>query len=359
MDHRLLSIMRPLWWVASFSLVLSACATEPLPDEVEPPDDEPPLASVLEGKIAEVLRPTDDGRAHYRFQFLAAEGMIAIAAETPLGYPEPLLPRECALDAFARVASDDTIVPDELRLHCGDSSVAEGPRSARELRKPGGELKFQPTTNDLGIAALPSLCTSNGYASRITTLQNLASYRPTIPDCTCNLGAAWNLSGCAWIDGDGDIIEQCSDLDYQFLLQQGASGFYCLPGQTTCEQVPNTACNHTSSVFNDSGGWNSWQRWSVGADLNTETRVDIASCNSTPVTGYWRMRQQSTDAWGAQHPFSVAALATTSLVLTGPISGGDYVGWDFFVRLDGSAFQVASAWVYMEGRDASTCPMNL
>jgi hypothetical protein len=45
--------------------------------------------------------------------------------------------------------------------------------------------------------------------------------------------------------------------------------------------------------------------------------------------------------------------------LSGPVSGGDYVGWDFFVRLDGASFQVASAWVDMEGIDASTCSMNL
>jgi hypothetical protein len=202
---------------------------------------------------------------------------------------------------------------------------------------------------------------SSDLATRLTQLTSAASYRPTVPDCTCNLGAAWNNTGCAWVDGDGDILQLCEPADYAFFLSQAPAGFYCLPGHTTCQQVPDPACAHTWQVYddNDNGNWSGWQRFSTGADVNTETRVDFAACNSSPVTGYWRMREQSTDPWGPQHPFSIAGSSSGTVHLSGPVSGGDYVGWDFFVRLDSPNFQVASAWVYMEGRDASDCPMNL
>jgi hypothetical protein len=360
MSHRL-TLISSLCCTAAISLALTACATEPLPLEPEATADEGPAASTLEGPIVEVLRPTADGRAHYRFQFIAAEGMIAVLSETPYGYPEPVLPQECALDTFLRVAADDDLVPAELRRHCGDPSAEAGPRRTRELRKPGGEFQLQPVTDEPTIAAVPSLCTSSGYASRLDTLRDLAAYRAPKSQCTCNLGARWNLDGCAWIDGSGNILQQCSALDHQSFLMQAVSGFYCIPGETTCQAVPNPACGHNWTVFDDNnnGNWSAWQRPSVGADLNTRTRVDFASCTSASTTGFWKMRQQSTNAWGAEHPISVSGLNTATLTLSGPVSGGDYVGWDFFVRLDGASFQVASAWVYMEGIDASTCPMNL
>lgn len=355
---------------------LSACATEPVPgddaddlagpapaDELVSRGDRPPPL-IADGPIADVRRPTADGRASYRFQFLAAEGVVATIAETPGGYPEPLIPSECALDTFLRVAADDALVPDELRRFCGHESAGAGARRVAELRKPGGELELAPAgaaRGSLGIAAVPSLCTSTGYANRLTDLRAAASYRPSVPDCTCNFGAAWNNTGCAWVDGDGDIISQCEPADYFFFLSQAPAGFYCLPGHTTCEPVPDPACAHTWQVYddNDNGNWSAWQRFSTGADQNTETRVYFAACDASPVTGYWRMREQSTDPWGQQHPFSISGSSTGTVHLSGPVSGGDYVGWDFFVRLDGDNFQVASAWVYMEGRDASDCPMNL
>lgn len=356
---RLLSLFRARWTMSA-ALLLSACATE----EVSTPElvshGEPAVGVVADGPIAEVLRPTDDGRAHYRFQFTAAEGIVATIAETPHGYPEPIIPGECALDTFLRVADDDALVPDELRRHCGDPSVDAGPRRVAELRKPGGELELKPAISGPGIASQP-LCTSGGYADRLDDLRALAAYRPSVSQCTCDFGALWNANGCAWVNSSGAIVQACTPGDYQYFLMQAPSGFFCAPGHTTCSPVPDPACAHNWSVFDDNnnGNWSAWQRFSVGADLNTETRVSFAACNSSPVTGYWRARAQSTHAWGNEQPFSISGSSSGTIHLSGPVSGGDYVGWDFFVRLDGTNFQVASAWVYMEGLDASRCPMNL
>jgi hypothetical protein len=69
------------------------------------------------------------------------------------------------------------------------------------------------------------------------------------------------------------------------------------------------------------------------------------------------MKRQPTHAWGAQHPLAFPAGHTTVYWFSAGTEGDLWDGWDFWVRAEGDTVRVISAWVAMEGLNASVCPI--
>ena len=320
--------------------------------------------------VTEVTLPTADGRASYSFRFdRMAEGPILTTIETPLDYPIPIVPTECALDTFLRVASSDTLVPSELIDYC----LSPTARAALGLPKEGevtvraGYLQ-DPEAPPLGYAAgnALALCNTPGFQARVAELEEKAAFQPLIPtncETPCEYGILWNQQSCAYVDENFNNLGPCTNDHYLWVLGMGLSGHYCVEaGPLQCDFEPNPACAHTAHVYGDWGPYTSWwQRESNGQSQTTGVRVEIATCDPNQATsGWWRMKQSSGDSFGPQTAVDWGAGTHTALILSAGWNGNhEWRGWDFQIRAEGNDFHVISAWVEMQGKHDLLCPIKL
>jgi hypothetical protein len=319
--------------------------------------------------LAEVAIPTEDGQASYRFRFARVDdGPMLATIESPLGYPAPRIPTECALETFLRVARADSLVPSELIEEC------LSPAERVELGLPGEgavsvravALQDPESTLEFDAQAADALCNADAFDKRVAELKVLAAYQPDIPiNCQseCEYGVIWDGTGCGYIDENGTNLGLCSDLDYQTLLMQyGPYGFLCLEqGPPVCDFVPNPECAHTEYVLGDWGPFGVWERKSNEFSRTTRVRVEVSSCDpEEPTTGWWRMKENSADPFGAQNPvFWPAGTHSTLILSAGWDESDNWRGWDFQIHAAGTNFHVANAWVELQGKNRFRCPLAI
>ncbi|HWN71561.1 MAG TPA: hypothetical protein VNM90_28180 [Haliangium sp.] len=332
--------------------------------EVDPPAPGQELET-----LAEVTIPTKDGQASYRFRFdRIDDGPVLTIIESPLGYPAPDVPTECALDTFLRVAPADSLVPAALIEHCLTPAerVERGLPEAGEVSVRAADLQdpTQILALDYQAAAQGAACTTQAFAQRVNELEVLAAYVPTVPVCQpgeCEFAVAWDLENCQFMDGNGNFDSYCSPAYHASLLYEAVSGYKCLQySPPSCVAVPDPFCSHTWFVLGDWGPFGVWQRTSNGFSETTNVRAEVSVCSvQEPATGWWRMKREAADPFGAQHPLTFAPGALTTIILTAGAQNDLWRGMDFQIHAEGDNMHVISAWVYMQGLIYSRCPVAI
>lgn len=348
-----------------------ACALEdPTPGAAEAQEDQIEAAARDQAvhTVAEVLVPTEDGQAAYRFRIdRVDDGVMLTTIESPLGYPVPQVPTECALDTFLRVAPEDSVVPAALIEHClspderaifGLPGEGEGSVQVAAVKEPGSTLEFTQESEE-------ALCNVESFQERAGDLQDLAAYVPTISygcESPCIQSVAWDLTSCIFLDEYGNFDGYCNDIEHQFLIDNyGPSGGGCMAhGPPVCSEGPDPWCAHDWRVLADWGPWVEWQRTTHEDSHTTRVRAEISSCGPNGTTGWWRMKREASDPWGAEHAlFWPAGTHTVHVLSAGWDTNDAWRGFDFQVHADGSGFHAIFAWVKMEGRDRFRCPIQL
>lgn len=317
--------------------------------------------------FADIRVATDDGAAKYRFRFIKPDnGPVVTLIESPLDYPEPDIPAECALSTFLRVADIDAQVPRELLEDCGVPQedgerymLSDDNLSLRvsDLRKP---------EHTLDMSEVPRRkCSKSWFNDRLKKLEELASYQPLIKtncDSECELFVVWNETGCAFYNGQGELQNNCSESDIQSLiLQYGSRGEVCLTwGPLQCDLVPDPECAHTEWVIGDWGPYGNWTRNSAHTSRTTRVRAEITTCCDNINRGWWQIKRPGDVSWGAKHNFNFGGRNTTAtLILSAGWDGNNnWNGWDFRIHAEGSCFHAATAWIELKGRNRFRCPLK-
>lgn len=145
----------------SLTFLLAAfggCTTDPDDARAPVPTDD----DAVDRPLADIVVPTPDGTAPYRFRFFAGDGgKIATVVEIPFGAARPVLEDECALDTYLRVARVGDPIPAALLAACprthADAAVAR-----RVAASDASQLAFT------AAASAAALCTHSSFDSRIT-----------------------------------------------------------------------------------------------------------------------------------------------------------------------------------------------
>ena len=297
--------------------------------------------------IADITRPTDDGLASYRFEFVELDGAIATTIASPVGYPV-FDPVGCALDTFLRVAPDTAEVPIELRRACEGADVASGPPvRVAELRPTGAALQSQVQS------ATGPYCSGASFDTRLQKIEDAVAFQATeaIGELVCDVGI---FAGCTLYNlHTGQFIGLCDPLQGPPI----GGPPDCWAWHTEYHNVPNPACDHPIWTGGSYGPWLDWEN--VTPFDVSRLRFEVSACSNDTTVVYWQMRRSSDDPYSDPKYYIYNTAVYVTLTLDAGTSNGDWSGARFLLHANGNGVHPMIAGARMKGIDRSDCPIGL
>lgn len=306
--------------------------------------------------LAHIERTTADGKDHYTFEFVEADGAIATLIGSPLGYPR-FETRGCVLDTYLRVAPDDAIVPVELRRACAvpGSPLDPAPMRVHELRAPG--TAFEPPPLQSSVTTGP-YCGKDGYESRFQALLAAAKQvaKKKVEYEVCDLIYTNDQGGCrVWVAEPNLQLGKFAFACDPFTTPPGSDCWSSHPEST---MVPNSACEHSVVSWGTYGPWLDWEQVTPYGVSQLQAEVSSCTPNSTTVF-YWQVKRSKTTAWSGTHTVVLGGPAYWIFQLSSGTNDGDWAGAKYLVHANGPGVFPMMAGTLMEGQDHSDCPTGL
>ena len=306
--------------------------------------------------LAHIERTTADGKDHYTFEFVEADGAFATLIGSPLGYPR-FEAHGCALDTYLSVAPDDAIVPIELRRECAAPGATLDPAPARvdELRPIG--TAFEPPPR-LASADTGPYCTKDPYNKRYEALMTAAKQVATqsVHYEVCDLIAVNEIGICTlWsVDSNGEKKSPVGNCDPLSTAPEET----CVQTQTAWADVPNHRCDHDVVGWGTYGPWLDWERETTyGVSL---LQAEVSSCTPQETFGfYWQIKRGESSAWSGAHYVVLDAPAYWIFQLSSGTVDGDWRGAKYRVHANGLNVFPMMAGTLMEGIHREDCPTGM